>query len=936
MPLLNFFGTGTPPGTWAVYTDGTPRIVVGHGFYFTAGSPARGSNIVGARAYVPAGHIGEDVELTLWRGVNALVGVGSGIDLAGTALASVTVTIPSNDAGWVEGTFGSPVTIDSTTLYLYGAAVEFLDSPGLYHIATGARVAGLGVQHPTIPTWYWSETDTTYAGIYYRIGTGATAPATMTTNYGGADLIIDIPESNVSPTANAGTDQTVTVNNLVTLNGSGSSDSDGTISTYTWTQVSGTTVTLSGTGSNRTFTPTVTGVYTFGLTVTDDDGATSTQDQVTITATSGGGGNVAPSANAGADQSVNTNQQVTLNGSGSSDSDGSIVGYNWTQVSGTSVTLTGSGASRTFTPTSVGIYVFGLTVTDNGGAMSTQDNVTVTVTAPPSTPTTVAEENALTGIASSQWFQGLSGINVPSFARSTYYTPGQTAQFSVDCNEPFTIQIFRLGHYAGLGAREVQTPVAATPAAQPAPVAISGGNGAVTCAAWSNNASWAIPSSAVPGWYMAMFRRNSDSVSGYSLFCVSDANSKRSIVIVSSDSTWHVAYNGFGGNNVYGTELGIGSTADRAFCSTYDKPVYTKDYVPQTHFFNNTYPYLKWSERMGINAAHTTIEQIKNDPTILDGRQLIIWTGHNEYVPQNVVDKTKALLSGGQKMMNLSGNDFFWRVKFTNGAFSSSTNGRVMWCKKDTMDGPSTGPDAIPSHVGGVPFTTDAEWTGTWQDTRWSLREPSEDMFGDQFVGNGIRFDNVMVPAAMKDLPPWRNCPGVQALASGQTYQFTPGTLGMEWDRPMVDNPNVDQILFSTTIVNLTNNAADADGQNYNTTVPDARHAFSMVKNGSGYVANFNSDQWPWALDALHLRGSEPADANAMQMMLNVIYDFGGTANASSVANAGLITPTPVSNIDTAYGFTPTPGGGTGGPTWHTAYYSDGITWKPVGQEAVE
>lgn len=641
----------------------------------------------------------------------------------------------------------------------------------------------------------------------------------------------------------------------------------------------------------------------------------------------GGPTNVAPTANAGADQSVQTGTLVTLNGSSSSDSDGTVASYTWTQVSGTSVTLSGSGATRTFTPSSAGTYVFGLTVTDDDGATSTQDTVSIVATTAPVTPTTVAQENTLTGMAASEWFQGLSGLGLPAFARSTYYLPGQTAQFSVDCSTAFTIQIFRFGHYAGNGAREVAAPVAATPATQPAPAAITGGNGAVTCAAWSQNASWAVPADALPGWYMAMFRRNSDSVHGYALFQVSDKNSKRPIVIVASDATWHAAYNGFGGNNVYGASTAIGSAWDRAFCSTYDKPVYTKDYVPQTHFFNTTYPYLKWSERMGINAAHTTIEQIKDDPTILDGRSLVIWTGHNEYIPQQVMDKTKSLLAAGQNMMNLAGNDFFWRVKFTSGAFGAG-NGRVMWCKKDTLSGPDTGPDAIASHVGGTPITTEADWTGTWQDTRWSLREPSEDFFGDQFIANGVRSDEVKVPDTMKALPPWRNCAGIQALTTGQTYTFADGTLGMEWDRPMMSNTNVEQVLFSHAIVDLTNNAADANGQNYNTTVADARHAFAMVRKQNSYIANFNSDQWPWALDALHLRGSAAADTNAMQMMLNVIYDLGGTAHSASVTAASLTVPTPVSSIATAYGFTgadPDPL-----PTTPGVYYSNGTTWTAL------
>ncbi|HSX32715.1 MAG TPA: PKD domain-containing protein [Candidatus Saccharimonadales bacterium] len=98
------------------------------------------------------------------------------------------------------------------------------------------------------------------------------------------------------------------------------------------------------------------------------------------------GANQAPTANAGPDQGVTSGASVTLDGSGSSDPDGTIASYSWAQVSGTSVTLSDpSVVGPTFTaPIVTGApvtLVFGLTVTDNLGAQSTQDTVTITVSA---------------------------------------------------------------------------------------------------------------------------------------------------------------------------------------------------------------------------------------------------------------------------------------------------------------------------------------------------------------------------------------------------------------------------------------------------------------------------------------------------------------------------------------------------------------------------
>jgi len=98
-----------------------------------------------------------------------------------------------------------------------------------------------------------------------------------------------------------------------------------------------------------------------------------------------GNANIPPIANAGLDQTVLQNTTVTLNGTASSDSDGSIVSYQWKQVSGKSVSIANiNSATATFVAPSTRrgttrILVFSLTVTDNDGA-STMDEVTVTVT----------------------------------------------------------------------------------------------------------------------------------------------------------------------------------------------------------------------------------------------------------------------------------------------------------------------------------------------------------------------------------------------------------------------------------------------------------------------------------------------------------------------------------------------------------------------------
>jgi hypothetical protein len=99
---------------------------------------------------------------------------------------------------------------------------------------------------------------------------------------------ITFSNSNQSPTANAGSDQTGEQSYEITLDGSGSSDPDGDPLKYSWSFVSkpsGSTVSLSDSNSKTpTFTPDLQGTYTLQLVVNDyfTDSSPST---VTITVT---------------------------------------------------------------------------------------------------------------------------------------------------------------------------------------------------------------------------------------------------------------------------------------------------------------------------------------------------------------------------------------------------------------------------------------------------------------------------------------------------------------------------------------------------------------------------------------------------------------------------------------------------------------------------
>ena len=155
----------------------------------------------------------------------------------------------------------------------------------------------------------------------------------------------------IAPIADAGSDQAIDEDSVVTFDGSASTDDNG-VATYKWTFTDVTPQTL--TGKNPTYTFSTPGTYIVTLEVADAAGNTATHT-VTITVHD----TTEPVANAGQDQTVDVGAAVSFDAGGSSDNAG-IVSYDWDFGDGTS----GTGKTTTHEYTSEGTYTVTLTVKD--------------------------------------------------------------------------------------------------------------------------------------------------------------------------------------------------------------------------------------------------------------------------------------------------------------------------------------------------------------------------------------------------------------------------------------------------------------------------------------------------------------------------------------------------------------------------------------------
>jgi len=175
-----------------------------------------------------------------------------------------------------------------------------------------------------------------------------------------------IATSNTAPLANAGQPQSVSLGELVNLNGSQSYDAEGETISYLWSFESipsGSSATLNDvTIVDPNFIADIAGNYVIKLIV--NDGELNSAPVTVLTSTY----NFAPIAHAGFDQTVLLGNQVILDGSASSDIELSNLTYRWifdSKPTNSNATLNDLTISNpTFTPDIAGEYNFSLIVND--------------------------------------------------------------------------------------------------------------------------------------------------------------------------------------------------------------------------------------------------------------------------------------------------------------------------------------------------------------------------------------------------------------------------------------------------------------------------------------------------------------------------------------------------------------------------------------------
>ena len=452
----------------------------------------------------------------------------------------------------------------------------------------------------------------------------------------------------------------------------------------------------------------------------------------------------------------------------------------------------------------------------------------------------VVVENQQTG--TSAWQLGSlvatdAGGQIKGYASATSVTQGSSLNVYVSVNpaQTFTIDVYRIGWYGGLGGRLRlhDGPITgATQSACPADAT----TGAISCN-WTSSYTLAVGTDWTSGVYLAVLTN----AAGYQndvQFVVRDGRAAAYLYQVAVNT--YQAFNNYPNDKATGKSLfsfnsygaSTVSGGPQAVKVSFDRP-YADD--GSGGIFGET-NFIRWAEKSGYDITYATdVDTHANGPELLNHKAFLT-AGHDEFWSKEMYDAAQNARDGGVNLGFFNANDIFWQVRFE--ASAAGVANRVMVCYRYASIDPVFGP------------TTTVMWRAA------PVNRPEQLLMGVQYTSEANW--GTTVPYVVTNSSNWAyNGTGVK------DGDAVPGVVGYQMDRYMPDVPApawTSQTLLSQSPFTNSGGAADY-----------ANSSIYQAPSGA-FVFAAGTSSWGGALDNFGL--STPTDARIQQTTANVLTGF--------------------------------------------------------------
>ena len=221
---------------------------------------------------------------------------------------------------------------------------------------------------------------------------------------------------------------------------------------------------------------------------------------------------------------------------------------------------------------------------------------------------------------------------IAGFASRTSAQVGDTVALFVTTDAPtFHVEAYRMGYYAGAGARLVWASPELPGRTQP-PCPVVPMINMVACDNWTPSLHLMVTSAFVQGDYLLKLVGSGGQAS-YIPLTVWDPASNATYLAENDVYTWQ-AWNPYGGYDFY---VGRGPcpvgaptypTCNRARVVSFDRPYGYGEGAGD--FLGNEYPFVRFAEQHGLDITYATSDDFEKDPTFVARHKALLSLGHDE------------------------------------------------------------------------------------------------------------------------------------------------------------------------------------------------------------------------------------------------------------------------------------------------------------------
>ncbi len=444
----------------------------------------------------------------------------------------------------------------------------------------------------------------------------------------------------------------------------------------------------------------------------------------------------------------------------------------------------------------------------------------------PLTSSVIAAENAKPG--TTDWVvtqSELANSQIEAYASATSVQVGETLRLYVSTKNdytPYTLDVFRLGWYRGLGGR-LMYQAKETGRAQgyyntnalavtACPACAFNSQTKLLEANWTPSVTLTVPANWLSGVYEAKFTTSNGSQ--YYLNFDVRSNAHTTYIVITDDTTV-AAYNHWGGYSLY---TGPDNTYNsRAYAVSLDRPVDSQD-IHGLPFEINAIRWLEWNS---YDVSYMSSVDLQEHAERLLNHRVYISLGHDEYWSWEMRQGVLTARDSGISLLFMGADAGDWQIRFAPS--SAGVTDRVIICYKQ-------------GYLDPLWKVNNARVTVKWREAPVSLPENA--------------FRGVMTSSYSLHPPgyPWyldaRAISSPLLAGTGLTTATPYGcqVVGYEWDKVVDNGLNPPGL-----IVLGTSPTVDFQGHR------DISNTVYYMANPNALVFSSGSIQWSYALDTLRL-----------------------------------------------------------------------------------